>query len=127
MNYKIGPRQLNSTVTGTLTTMSATFSTANTSTTTPLPVLNKVEGHANYKLTRSCSVDYDDVEVQQQSSGPQSAPLPLTPQQIQQTQQQSSLPPPHIIIGQANNVRRITLLERLQEDESAPLVFNIPK
>uniref|UniRef100_A0A1A9WR89 Uncharacterized protein n=1 Tax=Glossina brevipalpis TaxID=37001 RepID=A0A1A9WR89_9MUSC len=60
-------------------------------------VITKSEGHSQFKLVRSSSVDYDDMESQSHSN------------------------------VQKSNVNRTTLLEQLQEDESAPLVFTVHK
>ncbi|KAI9583549.1 hypothetical protein GQX74_005297 [Glossina fuscipes] len=62
-------------------------------------VITKSEGHSQFKLVRSSSVDYDDMESQA---------------------------PQHSTV-QKSNINRTTLLEQLQEDESAPLVFTVHK
>lgn len=139
MTYRTGPRQLSTPTTSTTTTaistttltVGNTVSTPNSMTMNCLAPLNKLEGHANYKLIRSSSIDFDDAEVSKGLNSPSAHSSTRTQKtQHQQSSLQSSLqslPPPQIVVGQMTNVRRITLLERLQEDEAAPLVFNTPK
>lgn len=60
-------------------------------------VITKNEGNSQFKLVRSSSIDYDDIESQQHTTTIQ------------------------------RPINRTTLLEQLQEDESAPLVFTVHK
>ncbi|KAM7344632.1 ankyrin repeat-rich membrane spanning isoform 5-T5 [Cochliomyia hominivorax] len=60
-------------------------------------VITKNEGNSQFKLVRSSSIDYDDIEAQQYNANFQ------------------------------RPTNRTTLLEQLQEDESAPLVFTVHK
>ncbi|TMW39849.1 hypothetical protein DOY81_015071 [Sarcophaga bullata] len=60
-------------------------------------VITKNEGNSQFKLVRSSSIDYDDMESQQHTTTIQ------------------------------RPINRTTLLEQLQEDESAPLVFTVHK
>lgn len=59
-------------------------------------MITKNDGNSHFKLVRSSSIDYEDIESQ-----------------------------PHATIQRPIN--RTTLLEQLQEDESAPLVFTVHK
>ncbi|KAI8128369.1 hypothetical protein CVS40_1790 [Lucilia cuprina] len=61
-------------------------------------VITKNEGNSQFKLVRSSSIDYDDIESQQ-----------------------------HTAANIQRPINRTTLLEQLQEDESAPLVFTVHK
>ncbi|XP_065370599.1 kinase D-interacting substrate of 220 kDa isoform X3 [Calliphora vicina] len=60
-------------------------------------VITKNDGNSQFKLVRSSSIDYDDIESQQHTGNIQ------------------------------RPINRTTLLEQLQEDESAPLVFTVHK
>lgn len=60
-------------------------------------VITKNEGNPQFKLVRSSSIDYDDIESQHHAANLQ------------------------------RPINRTTLLEQLQEDESAPLVFTVHK